>query len=161
MNTNILEQQPTDPVETLESNDRSLETKDNIKIKETRRRLYLLRDVFSDHKEMITRPTITLIPSVFSLFSLPLFIISFSFGCQNLDSNGIRYSLIAFYFISFIPQIITFFLYVYPSSLYFTEWRSTKIGQWFAALRQQNPVQNNIVHLPTKEEALKNLSESH
>jgi len=144
---NTIEQQQNDRVKQLESNDKNLESKDNIKSKETRRHLYLLRDVFSNHKEKITRPTITLIPSVFSLFSLPLFISSFSFGCQNLESNRIRYSLIAFYFISFIPQIITFFLYVYPSSLYFNEWRSTKIGQWFAALRQQNSVENIITHL--------------
>lgn len=92
-------------------------------------RLNLLRDVLRDNKEMITRPAIMLIPSIFLLFSLPLLIVSFSFGCQNLENNSVRYVLIVFYFFSFIPQIITFFLYVYPSSVYSKEWRTTAIGK--------------------------------
>jgi hypothetical protein len=108
-----------------------------IKTKETHHRLNLLRDVLNDNKEMISRPTITLIPSIFSLFSLPLFVTSFSLRCQNIENSPMRYALIVFYFLSFIPQIITFFLYVYPSSLYFNEWRLTRIGQWIAALRQK------------------------
>jgi hypothetical protein len=42
------------------------------------------RDVMQQNSEMITRPAITLIPSIFSLFSLALLIVSFSLGCQNL-----------------------------------------------------------------------------
>ncbi len=125
---------------------------ENIKTKEKHHRLNLLRDVFSDNKEMITRPTITLIPSIFSLFSLPLFITSFSLGCRNIESSPLRYPLIVFYFISFIPQIITFFLYVYPSSLYFNEWRLTRMGQWIAALRKKSSVQNTTVLAIIKEE---------
>jgi len=82
---------------------------ENIKTKEKHHRLNLLRDVLSDNKELISRPTITLIPSIFSLFSLPLFITSFSLRCRDIESSPIRYALIVFYFISFIPQIITFF----------------------------------------------------
>jgi hypothetical protein len=103
---------------------------ENNKTKEVHHRLHLLRDILNDNKEIITRPTIALIPSIFALFSLPLFILSFSLSCQNLESNPMRYPMIAFYVISFIPQIITFLLYVYPSSLYFNEWHLTKIGQW-------------------------------
>lgn len=81
----------------------------NIKRKEKRYRLNLMRDVVSENKEMITRPAITLIPSIFSLFSLPLFTASFSLGCRSIENSPIRYLLIVFYLISFIPQIITFF----------------------------------------------------
>jgi hypothetical protein len=133
---------------------------ENIKTKEKHHRLNLLRDVLSDNKELISRPTITLIPSIFSLFSLPLFITSFSLRCRDIESSPMRYALIVFYFISFIPQIITFFLYVYPSSLYFNEWRLTRMGQWIAALRKQSSVQNTTVLSTIKEETLKNLSES-
>ncbi|CAF3096246.1 unnamed protein product, partial [Rotaria sp. Silwood2] len=93
-------------------------------------RLYLLRDVIQNSKELISRPAISLIPSIFSLFSLPLFILSFSVGCRNLEISPLRYLLIVFYFISFIPQILTFLLYVYPSSLYSNEWNLTIIGKW-------------------------------
>jgi hypothetical protein len=117
----------TDTTQTGEIEDNGNKTP---KPKNTHHRLYVLRDVISVNREIISRPTITLIPSIFSLFSLPLFIISFSFGCRNIENHPIRYALIVFNFISFIPQIITYFLYVYPSSLYFNEWRSTKISQW-------------------------------
>jgi len=133
---------------------------ENIKIKETRYRLNLLRDVLNDNKEMISRPTITLLPSIFSLFSLPLFITSFLLGCRNIENSPIRYALIVFYFLSFIPQIITFFLYVYPSSLFFNEWRLTRIGQWIATLSRHSSLKNTIVLSTIKEETLENLSES-
>jgi hypothetical protein len=133
---------------------------ENLKSRETRYRLNVLRDVLNDNKEVISRPAIALIPSIFSLFSLPLFVISLSLGCQTLESNSVRYRLIIFYFISFIPQIITFFLYVYPSSLYFNEWRLTKVGQRLTALRkQQSPLQNTVALSTIKEETLRNLSE--
>ena len=103
---------------------------------ETRNRLNVLRDVLSEHKEMIARPMITLIPSFFSLFSLPIFIISLSLGCQNLETSRSRYLLITSYFISFIPQLSTFFLYILPSTFYSKEWQSTVTARRVAALRQ-------------------------
>jgi hypothetical protein len=133
---------------------------ENIKTKETRHRLNLLRDVLNDNKEMISRPTITLIPSIFSLFSLPLFITSFSLGCRSIENSPIRYALIVFYFLSFIPQITTFFLYVYPSSLFFNEWRLTKIGQWIAVLRQHSSLNSTIVLSTIKEETPEDILES-
>ena len=90
---------------------------------------------------MVARPAMTLVPSMFSLFSMPLFIVSFSLGCQNLENNPLRYLLITFYFLSFIPQMMTFFLYVYPSSLYWNEWCTTTIGSWISANRQQRPLE--------------------
>lgn len=105
---------------------------------------------------MITRPIITVIPSIFSLFSLPLFIASFSLACRNIENSSLRYLLIIFYFISFIPQMMTFFFYIYPSTLYFNEWRLTKIGQWIMSYRQQSSSQNtNAILSIIKEETIK------
>jgi hypothetical protein len=149
---------PTGKIDTVEAEG---DDNKNLKPKEIRHRLYVLRDVISDNREIISRPTITLIPSIFSLFSLPLFIISFSLGCRNIENHPTRYALIVFNFISFIPQIITFFLYVYPSSLYFNEWRLTRMGQCITALKRQSTVQNTIIRsTPKKETKLKNFSKS-
>ncbi|CAF1972195.1 unnamed protein product [Rotaria magnacalcarata] len=106
------------------------------KIVERRDRLNLLRDVLNEHKEMITRPILTLIPSIFSLFSFPFFIVSFSLGCQTLETNQLRYLLMSSYFISFIPQIVTFFLYIYPSTFYTKQWKTTIIARRITTFRQ-------------------------
>ena len=107
---------------------------DNEAVRGDRRRVF--RAVFNENREMITRPAMTLVPSIFSLFSLPLFIISFSLGCQNLEDNPLRYLLINFYFLTYIPQIFMFPLYVSPSSFYSKEWRSTSLSQRITALRK-------------------------
>ena len=107
-----------------------------------RSRVTVFQDVFNENREIITRPAITLIPSLFSLFSLPLFIISFSLGCQNLEDNPLGYLLIIFYFVTFIPQIGMFSLYIYPSSCYWKHWESTRISQWINARRQYHPFQD-------------------
>ena len=96
----------------------------------------VFRGVLREHSEMITRPAITLVPSIFSLFSLPLLIVSFSLGCQNLENSPLRYLLITCNFITYIPQILTFCLYVYPSSFYCQEWQATTIRQRLTALRR-------------------------
>jgi hypothetical protein len=90
-------------------------------------------NVLSDNKELVIGPGITVVPQ---LFSLPLFIISFTLYCQTLENSWVRYLLIVSYFTSFIPQMISFVLYVLPSSFYSTEWHATKIGQWISVFFQ-------------------------
>ncbi|CAF1582207.1 unnamed protein product [Adineta ricciae] len=92
--------------------------------------LQFVFNVLSDNKELIIGPSITLVPQ---LFSLPLFIISFTLYCQNLENSQMRYLLIVSYFTSFIPQIISFMLYIFPSSFYSTEWHATRIGRSISA----------------------------
>jgi hypothetical protein len=87
---------------------------------------------------MIARPIITLVPSIFSLFSLPFVIVSYSLGCQNIEISQLRYVLMTSYFISFIPPVITFFLYISPSTLYVKEWQSTSIGKRIAARQRKS-----------------------
>jgi hypothetical protein len=106
-------------------------------IKKPHNHLNLLRDVLSTNKEMIARPAVALVPSFFSLLSLPLFIASSSLDCGNLENSPKRYVLISFYLISFIPQMITFFIHVHPSSFYSNEWRLTRVGKWLTEWKQR------------------------
>lgn len=103
-----------------------------------RNRFHLLCDVVGDNKELVSRPAICLVPSIFSLFSFPLLVVSFSIGCQNVEMSSLRYSIISCYFMSFMPQILTYFLYVYPSSVYSNEWRQTIVGKWICTNTEQN-----------------------
>ncbi|UJR11963.1 hypothetical protein I4U23_016141 [Adineta vaga] len=108
----------------------------NLNNNEIRTRKTVLHNVLIENREMISRPAVTLVPSIFSLFSLPLFIISLSLGCQNLENDSLRHILIVFYFLTFIPQIVMFHIYIYPSSYYWKQWQSTKINQQMIAFRQ-------------------------
>ena len=96
-----------------------------------RARLRLIVDVLHENKEFVVGPAITLVPQ---LFSLPLFISSFVFDCQNLEDSWLRHFLIVSYWISFTPQWTSFFLYIIPSSLYSNEWGQTKVRQWINTL---------------------------
>jgi len=99
-------------------------------------RIRLILEVLSENKELVIGPGITLVPQ---LFSLPLFIISFTLFCQNLESSWVRYLLIVSYFTSFIPQLISFMLYILPSSFYSGEWHRTKISRWISDFLRFRP----------------------
>ena len=96
-----------------------------------RRRLRLIADVLNENKEFVIGPAITLVPQ---LFSLPLFISSFIFDCQNLEESWLRHFLIVSYWISLTPQWTSFFLYIAPSSFYSNEWHQTNAGRWIRHL---------------------------
>ena len=118
----------------------------------------VIRTVFNENREMITRPAITLVPSIFSLFSLPFLIISFLLGCQNLADNPLRYLLITLYFIPFIPQVLMFYLYIYPSSFYWKQWQATPIAQRITALRQHRSFTNILTLLAINEHKTRSFS---
>lgn len=107
------------------------------------RRQNLFRGVLNENKEILTRPLITVVPSMFSLFSLPMLIVGFSLGCQVSENSSIRYLLIASYFLTFVPQMATFLLYIYPSSFYRREWQATSLSKRITALRQHHPPAKN------------------
>ena len=90
-------------------------------------RIRFICSVLNENRELVIGPGLTLIPQ---LFSLPLFISSFTLDCQNIEQSWLRYLLIASYWSTFTPQLISFFLYIAPSSLYSDEWRKTKIRRW-------------------------------
>ena len=89
-------------------------------------RLRLLRTVLAENKELVIGPAFTLLPQ---LFSLPYFIASLTLRCQNLQGSGLRYLLTASYFTTFTPPLISFFLYISPSSFYTKEWQATSVGK--------------------------------
>ena len=110
---------------------------------EMRRGRNLFRGVLNENREIITRPVITVVPSMFSLFSLPFLIVGFSLGCQISENSSIRYLLIAFYFLTFVPQMATFLLYIYPSSFYRREWQATSLSKRITALRRHPSLKNS------------------
>ena len=89
-------------------------------------RIRFILTVLNENRELVIGPGLTLIPQ---LFSLPLFISSFTVDCQNIENSWIRFLLITSYWTSFTPQIISFFLYISPSSFYSDEWRKTQFRQ--------------------------------
>jgi hypothetical protein len=105
----------------------------------TQNKFRLLTDVFIENKEFIVAPAFTLIPQ---FFSLPFFIASFSMACQNFHGSRLRYLLITSYMTTFIPQLISFFLYISPSSFYLNEWHETKISKRILTLKQRLRISN-------------------
>ena len=83
------------------------------------------------NKELILAPSVTMIPQ---LFSLPQFILTFSFACQEFQLVWQRYLLIISYFTTYLPQVISYKLYISPSTFYKDEFHQTKlyrkISQW-------------------------------
>jgi hypothetical protein len=84
------------------------------------------RNIFTENKELILAPLITMLPQ---LLSLPHFILSFSLACEEFNVNWQRYLLIVSYFITYLPQVLSYKLYVSPSSFYRNEFNATKLGQ--------------------------------
>lgn len=107
--------------------------------------LRLLRTVWTENKELVIAPAFTLIPQ---LFSLPFFIASSSLKCQNLHGTSVRYLLMISYFTIYIPQLITFLLYISPSSFYHGEWQNTRISKWISSLRRAR--QDSPISIVTK-----------
>ena len=87
-------------------NTRDSSLADRSSLLKIRRRFHLIVDVLRENKEFIIGPAITLVPQ---LFSLPLFISSFLFNCQNLEESWLRHFLIVSYWISLTPQWTSFF----------------------------------------------------
>jgi hypothetical protein len=68
------------------------------------------------------------IPSIILIISaLPHLIISFSLGCSDLDTKWQRYMLIISFFSAYVPQTLSFHLYVKPSKFFLEEFRKTKV----------------------------------
>lgn len=107
-------------------------------------RLQLLRDVITENKELVIAPTFTLVPQ---LFSLPIFFASLLLACQTIETSPIRYLFITSCFAAFIPQFLTFFLYIKPSSFYSKQWHSTDLNQriagWTKFHRSQTTTKSN------------------
>lgn len=100
-------------------------------------RVYI--DLLMKRKELILAPLVVMLPQ---LFSLPQFIFSLSLACQEFQINWQRYLLILSYFVTYLPQALSYKLYISPSSFYTEQYHATKlyhrISRWRAALRRTN-----------------------
>ena len=102
----------------------------------SRFRVYL--DLLKKYKELILPPSVTMLPQ---LFSLPQFILSFSFACQEFKLAWQRYLLIVAFFITYLPQVFLYKLYISPSTFYTEEFHATnlykRISRWRALLHRR------------------------
>lgn len=108
-------------------------------------RLQSLRGLIVENKELIIAPTFTLVPQ---LFSLPIFFASLLLACQTIETSSIRYLFIVSCFAAFIPQFLTFFLYVKPSTFYSKQWHSTylsqRISNWTTFIRSTSTTRSTL-----------------
>ena len=113
----------------------SAQGKSQSKIKRTIRTYF---DLLTEKKDLILAPSITMLPQ---LFSLPQFILSFSLACQEFKVDWQRYLLIISYFVTYLPQVLFYKLYVSPSSFYTDEFHATnlykKVTKWRAVINRR------------------------
>jgi hypothetical protein len=86
-------------------------------------------------KQLKTHREQYLTPIIIVLSLLPQGILSFSYACTELKQSLQRYTLLITYFLSYLPQILGFILYVLPSTTYTEQFHQTIIGKRF--LRQE------------------------
>ncbi len=95
-------------------------------------------NLFCENKELILAPLVTMLPQI---FALPQFILSFSLACQEFNVNWQRYLLIISYFITYLPQVLSYKLYISPSSFYKNEFHATelykRVVRWRALLSRR------------------------
>jgi hypothetical protein len=70
-----------------------------------------------------------LTPIIIILSALPHTILSFTYACAELKYEWQRYTLMLSYYLSYLPQILGFFLYVLPSTAYTDEFKQTNISR--------------------------------
>jgi hypothetical protein len=98
-------------------------------------------NLLTENKELILTPLVTMLPQ---LFTSPQFILSFSLACKEFKVSWQRYLLIISYITTYLPQVLSYKLYVSPSSFYRNEFHATKlykiISRWRAS-ESRRPLQ--------------------
>jgi hypothetical protein len=79
--------------------------------------------------QLKTQKELYIIPMIIVLSSLPQIILSFSYACSELKQSWQRYTLLTAYFLSYLPQILGFLLYILPSTIFKEEFQQTMIGK--------------------------------
>jgi uncharacterized membrane protein (DUF485 family) len=77
----------------------------------------VLRKQFQQHKHLLTAPIVLVI------LALPRLIITFASKCMKSSNDS--WLFLVGYFISFIPSMVTFVVFVVPSTFYMKEFRKT------------------------------------
>jgi hypothetical protein len=99
----------------------------------------LFKKQFRTQKEQYVTPMII----IFS--ALPQAILSFTYACSELKQPWQRYTLLTTYFLSYLPQMLGFILYVLPSTTFSEEFRQTVVGKKLVRQQQRlTPIQRNI-----------------
>jgi hypothetical protein len=89
--------------------------------------------IFRANKEIIFGPALTLVPQ---LCSLPLFIASLIHSCRSIQNSWIRYLFLSCLLGLFVPQCLTFQLYITSSTFYSAQWRNTQLRRHFIRFRR-------------------------
>ena len=89
------------------------------------------RETFASlfQKQLRTQKELYITPTIIILSSLPQVILSFSYACSGLNQSWQRYALLAASFLTYLPQMLGFILYVLPSKAFSEESRQTIIGR--------------------------------
>jgi hypothetical protein len=110
------------------------------------------RDTFAGllKKQLKTQKELYVTPMIIILSSLPQTILSFSYACHELNQSWQRYTLLAAYFLSYLPQMLGFILYVLPSTIFSEEFRQTIIGKRLLRQQHQRNAMPTIASAKTK-----------
>jgi hypothetical protein len=87
-----------------------MSTRQQVAIKKKKKYQEILKEQIDQHKNLLIGP------SVLAILAIPRLIISFASGCMKSTSDSWLFLL--GYFISLIPPLLTFILFVLPSSTY-------------------------------------------
>jgi hypothetical protein len=68
-------------------------------------------------------------PSLMIVSTLPQLIIVFAVDCDQWHNMWLRYLILAMYLIAHSPELLTFFLFIYPSTVYTNAFQQTVIGK--------------------------------
>lgn len=114
------------------------------------------RETFGEifRKQLKTQKELYLTPLIIILSSLPQIILSFSYACGGFNQSWQRYTLLVAYFLSYLPQVLGFILYVLPSTAFSEEFRQTSIGKVVFRQRQSSTIKRK----KTKRTTLKTAS---
>jgi len=95
------------------------------------------RKTFKDSfkKQFKTQKEHYITPIIIVFSALPQAILSFLYACTELKQSWQRYTLLTTYFLSYLPQMLGFILYILPSRTFSNEFRLTIIGK--RLMRQQ------------------------
>jgi hypothetical protein len=102
-----------------------------IKTARSRRQTASSKETFLDifKKQFKAQKEQYITPLIIILNVLPQAILSFTYACTELKQAWQRYMFLTTYFLSYLPQILGFILYVIPSTAYKNEFQQTLIGK--------------------------------
>ena len=110
------------------------------------------RETFASlfRKQLKTQKELYITSMIIILSSLRQTILSFSYACTGLNRSWQRYTLLAAYFFTYLPQMLGFILYVLPSTAFSEEFRQTIIGKVVLRRRQSSKPRQQKTQMKTR-----------